>query len=106
MHEHLTYEPQPNPLMDAWDAVPRGPAIFIATCDNHKPIHGTWVNIDQPEAYFHAELDLLLSEPDEHQRARHWVVLDQIGIGEPMLPEQLSLAGLHQLLAHRHRARP
>jgi len=101
MNEQLEYEPTSNPLMDAWDAMPRGPAIFIATCEADRPIHGAWVSLKQPEPYFFAELDLLLGEPDDQQRTREWVVLDQTGIGELMMPERLSLSGLHTLLATR-----
>jgi hypothetical protein len=101
MNERIDYERTPNPLMDAWDALPRGPAIFIATCDEGRPVHGTWVNVNQPEQYFFGELDLLLREPDQQQRQREWIVLDQVGVGDVMFPEHLSLAGLHHLLANR-----
>lgn len=104
MNEQLEYEHQPNPLMDAWDAMPRGPAIFIATCEADRPIHGAWVSLNQPEPYFFAELDLLVSEPDEQQRQREWVVLDQVGLGGSMLPEHLSLSGLHAVLSARRGA--
>lgn len=104
MEEQFAYERTSNPLMDAWDALPRGPAIFIATCEGQRPIHGAWVSLNQPETYFFAELDLLLSEPDEQQCRREWVVLDQVGLGESMLPEQLSLAGLHAVLSARRGA--
>ncbi len=102
------HQPQPNferqsdPLLDAWDALPRGPAIFIATLDGDRPTRGTWVSLDQPERYFFGELDLLLSEPADNQQNRQWLILDQIGIGEAMLPERLSLAALHHVLAGRH----
>jgi hypothetical protein len=101
MEEQLGYERQPDPLLDAWDALPRGPAIFVATCDGQRLIHGCWVSVDQPEPYFFAELDLLLGETDEAQRRREWLVLDQIDIGEQMLPERLSLSGLQTVLAAR-----
>ena len=105
MEEQLEYERTSNPLMDAWDALPRGPAIFIATCEGERPVHGAWVDLSQPEHYFFAELDLLMSEPDEQQRQREWVVLDQVGIGETMMPERLSLSGLHTVLAARRGGR-
>ena len=98
------FEHQPDPLMDAWDAVPRGPAIFIATLEAGQPAHGAWVNVAQPEAYFFSELDLLINDPTEPKRDRRWVVLDQIGVGKTMLPERLTLAGLHHLLAARREA--
>ncbi len=101
MEHQLDYERTANQLMDAWDALPRGPAIFIATLDHERPIRGTWVRLDQPEPYFFGELGLLLSEPDEAQRHREWVVLDQYQAGEPMVPERLCLSGLHRLLAER-----
>ncbi len=104
MSERIEYERTPNPLMDAWDALPRGPAIFIATCDEGRPIHGTWVNVEQPERYFFSELDLLIGESDDLQRQREWVVLDQVGLGGLMYPEHLSLAGLHHLLVARREA--
>jgi len=101
MTEQLNYEREADHLMDAWDAMPRGPAIFIATCEGDRPIYGTWVSLNQPEPYFFAELDLLLNEPEAQQREREWVVLDQIEVGETMLPERLSLAGLHRIFADR-----
>jgi hypothetical protein len=85
--------------MDAWDAIPRGPAIFIATMEGDRPIHGTWVRVDQPEPYFWAELDLLTASDEATQRQREWVVLDQVGIAQRMMPERLSLSGLHHVLA-------
>src|SRR5262245_33185090 len=101
IEHHLTYETQPDPMMDAWDAVPRdGPAIFIATCIDDRPVAGAWVTANQPEPYFLAELAFLLHEPLDARERREWVVLDQVGIAEPMLPERLNLAGLYQTL-HR-----
>ena len=104
MEEQFRYERTSNRLTDAWDALPRGPAIFIATCEADRPTHGAWASLEQPEPYFFAELDLLLSEPDEQQHRREWVVLDQVGLGEAMLPEHLSLSGLHAVLSARRGA--
>lgn len=102
MEQQLTYQAQPDSLFDAWDAVPRdGPALFIATCDDGRPVAGTWVRTDQPEHFFRGELALLLNEPLATRDQRDWLVLDQIGIGETMTPERVNLSGLYQLLRQR-----
>jgi hypothetical protein len=106
MEHELSYERHPNQLMDAWDAVPRdGPALFIARLDAGRPTAGTWVRTDQPERFTADELASLLGEPLATRQQREWVVLDQIGLDEPMLPETLNLSGLQQLLRRRAEAR-
>ncbi len=85
-----------NQQATAWDAVPRdGPAVFIADrnrLDHDNTILGAWVNPTDSHDNIHQTLIRALGA--EAVNRGDWVVVDQVGLGPTMLPEQLSTADL------------
>ena len=79
---------------EAWDAIPRdGPAVFVidTTAFDHGIVRGWWVEIGSDQAVLHAELtELLGREPEEGT----WAIFDQVGLGELMAPETMTVANL------------
>lgn len=79
---------------EAWDAVPRdGPAVFVVDtiAFDHGTVRGRWLDVRDDHAALHAELTKLLGrEPEEGA----WAIVDQIGLGELMAPETMSIANL------------
>ncbi len=76
---------------DAWDAIPRdGPAVFVL--DVHRldagTVHGAWLSVD-PER-FTAGLRALLGR----SALNGWAIVDQVGLGERMIPEHFPLDAL------------
>jgi hypothetical protein len=82
----------------SWEANPRdGPAVYIETVDTigETALRGAWID--------------LTSDPDEvHQQivdavgaaavaSASWRIIDQVGVGKSMLPEDLEPAELSQI---------
>lgn len=91
---------------DQWDAAPRdGPAVFIvdtATYDRHGTPWGRWIDpTREPEA---VRSDIEECVGIELTEAGQWAVVDQIGLGDAMIPEQLSIDALVHLCRARHGA--
>lgn len=85
----------PERPLDYWDAVPRdGPAVFVANADllDLGIIHGRWIDPREPEPVLRDQLVATLGGQVVQRRA--WAVIDQINVGEAMLPEAPSLADL------------
>ena len=81
----------PERPLDYWDAVPRdGPAVFVANTDllDLGIIHGRWIDPRQPEPILRDQLVTALGGQVVQRRA--WAVIDQINVGEAMLPEDVS----------------
>lgn len=91
---------------DAWDAVPRdGPAVFVvdAAAFDQGVVRGGWLAVGADQAALHADLtELLGREPQEGS----WVIVDQVGLGDLMAPETMTVASLTTVagdLAAEHR---
>jgi len=79
---------------EAWDAVPRdGPAVFVidTTAFDQGTVRGRWLDVSAGKEALHDGLtELLGREPEEGA----WAIVDQIGLGELMAPETMSIANL------------
>ncbi len=79
---------------EAWDAVPRdGPAVFVVdtTAFDHGIVRGRWLDVGAGRDQLHAELTELLGRPPE---AGSWAIIDQVGLGELMASETMSITNL------------
>jgi len=92
---------------EAWEAAPRdGPAVFVIDAprlDKHSEVRGAWIDPTTGSATFGLEVAKLLGRapsPDE------WAIVDQIGLGERMLPENFELPELNQVIAELLAAHP
>jgi hypothetical protein len=78
----------------AWNAVPRdGPALFAvdATAFDRGVVRGRWLNVGADQAQLYDELTELLGQAPEEGT---WAVVDQIGLGQRMAPEMMSVTDL------------
>lgn len=79
---------------DAWDAVPRdGPAVFVIDTGafDQGVVRGRWLDVTAERAALQDELrELLGCEPEEGS----WAIIDQIGLGQLMAPETMSVSSL------------
>jgi hypothetical protein len=79
---------------EAWDAVPRdGPAVFVVDVGalDHGVVRGRWLDARAEQEVLHGELtELLGSEPEEGA----WAIVDQVGLGELMAPETMTVPEL------------
>lgn len=82
--------------LDEWDCTPRdGPAVFVidtVTYDLHGTRWGRWLDPTRGPEEVRADLvEAIGVEKIEHDE---WAVIDQVGLGETALPEQVSIEGL------------
>lgn len=79
---------------EAWNAVPRdGPAVFIVDVGAFDcgVVRGRWFGVKADQEELRAELtDLLGYEPEEGS----WAIVDQVGLGDLMAPETMTVADL------------
>lgn len=87
---------------DAWDAVPRdGPAVFVIDTQQLKAegrVHGRWIDLRDEPRVIRGQLSELVGQ---RCRSDGWAIVDQVGLGPRMAPEQVSveeLAGLAEQL--------
>jgi hypothetical protein len=84
----------------AWNALPRdGPAVFVIDTDalsEEGRLHGRWLDPTVGAATFGLEVAKLIGHrPD----ADNWAIVDQVGLGEAMLPETFELPELDAVIA-------
>jgi len=80
---------------EAWDAVPRdGPAVFVVdtAAFDRGIVRGRWLAVDAGQAALQLELTELLGRPPAEGS---WAVVDQVGLGELMAPEAMTVASLN-----------
>ncbi|MEA3078203.1 MAG: hypothetical protein QOF60_3111 [Actinomycetota bacterium] len=89
-----------SPGWDAWDAAPRdGPAIFAVDAqalDEEQRLHGVWLKLQSPPDKLRQQLQELLGRTPE---SGTWAIIDQIGLGQAMVPETMSFTELVALCA-------
>src|SRR5438093_5742017 len=104
--EHITTHLEgDDAFRDTWDAVPRdGPAVFIVKTDpfdERGRIVGRWIDptgsIDAIDRQITELIGSLANEGG-------WAVIDQIGLGPEMLPEELTLEALRRMALRRRTA--
>jgi hypothetical protein len=85
-----------DPWLDAYDAVPRdGPAVFVmdtASPAHEGPPRGRWLDPTQPADVLHRQIGEVVGDS-----SNGWAIIDQVGLGPIMVPEQLSLSALSRL---------
>jgi hypothetical protein len=87
---------------EAWDAAPRdGPGVFVIDApalDHRGELRGIWLDPTVGASTFALQLATFLGrEP----RPTEWSIVDQVGVGETMLPENFELPELDQILSER-----
>jgi len=90
MNEALNYEQLTNPFFDAYDAVPRdGPAVFVATTEpaEDEELRGQWIQLDREVQLIRR--NIIDAVGATAVAAGTWRVIDQIRLGNLMLPEVL-----------------
>lgn len=87
---------------DAWEHPPEvGPAVFVAerrALDANGMLLGGWVDPTRQPEDLAAAVEHAVG-PYAADRGT-WVVIDQIGLGPVMMPEELSVAALHRIASH------
>ena len=82
----------------AWDAVPRdGPAVFVietALLEREGRLRGAWIELGSDPAAINAQLAAFLADDAE---TGSWAIVDQVGLGGRMVPEDVPLDHLHGL---------
>ncbi len=90
-------------FLDAWEHVPRdGPGVLVVDTeayDNHGTRWGQWIDPTQPIETIERDIEHAVGT-DSAQRGS-WAIIDQTGLGEAMIPEQLSVTALHRHALHR-----
>lgn len=85
---------------DEWEAVPRdGPAVFAVDSRalDEGVIRGRWLDVHADQVTLRKELGELLGQGPE---AGAWVVVDQVGLGELMAPETMTVTDLAALAGY------
>lgn len=102
-HQPRAAAPGDDRWLNEWECTPRdGPAVLAvdtATLDTHGTLKGRWLTLDQPPAAIRTDLAEALGYATVDRGA--WVIVDQIGLGNEMLPEQLTIAALHRTVHDR-----
>jgi hypothetical protein len=94
--------PQPTTIesgWDAWDTAPsEGPAVFVVHTRAYDEgrIVGRWIDPRQPLVEIERQIAELVGGELE---AGSWVVIDQVQLGEPMVPESPTVAELGAIAA-------
>ena len=95
-HEHVD-------LLDRWDAIPRdGPAVFVIGGDSVSGVAGDWID---PVAETEQVAEAVAAATGQPPENGSWAVVDQIGLGNEMLPEHLSIESLVRI-ARARRSEP
>lgn len=85
--------------LDEWEASPRdGPAVFVvdaAAFDQYGTRWGRWIDPTQPAEVVEREIEEVIGI--EGTADGNWAIIDQTGLGEAMIPEQLAVTALHRL---------
>lgn len=89
--------------LDEWDRTPRdGPAVFVldtATFDRYGTRWGRWLDPTQEPAEVRSELVEAIGT--DLVDNGDWAVVDQVGLGSEMLPEEVSIDALVRIARDR-----
>jgi hypothetical protein len=97
MEQQPRNQEEHDPWRDAWDAVPRdGPGLFVIDTAAYdcEQVRGRWIDPTAEPALIELQLQELLGRWPE---PGSWAVVDQVGLGEVMVPEVLDLDAVSRL---------
>lgn len=94
-HNELDMEQQ---WLQAWEANPRdGPAVYIETVDTigDTALRGAWIDLTTDSDEVHQQIVDAVGAAAVASAS--WRIIDQVGVGDTMLPEDLEPAELRRI---------